>query len=1054
MSAKKKIQSIKDLENLIRAKIEERKKETLPVLTVSAGTCGQARGAMRVITALEKAIQQNNFDGKIKLKVTGCHGFCEAEPNIIIQPQNIFYQHVQPDDSEKILINTIQEGKIMENLLYVDPATGEKLVKEEEIPFYKKQKKIVLGDNSLIDPTDIDDYFSIGGYSSLTKVLSSMNPEEVIETVTKSGLRGRGGAGFNTGTKWLFARKAKDTTKYVICNADEGDPGAYMDRSLMEGNPHRVLEGMIIGAFAIGAGEGFIYIRDEYPLALHNITLAIEKAEEMGLLGENILSTDFSFTVHISKGAGAFVCGEETALIASIEGKVGEPRQRPPFPALKGLWNKPTNINNVETWANIPLIIKNGAGWFSSIGTEGSKGTKIFSLVGKINNTGLVEVPMGITLREVIQDIGGGTPRGKAFKAVQTGGPSGGCLPADKLDLPIDYESLTEAGSIMGSGGMIVMDEDTCMVDVAKYFLNFLRDESCGKCLSCREGTQRMWEIVSDITEGIGKKGDTELLEQLARAVKDASLCGLGQTAANPVLSTLKYFKEEYEEHIIRKKCPALACKEIVSAPCQYICPVDQQASVYIALTAQGRLQEALNIIRTDNPLPSVCGRVCDHQCESVCRAGELGDPIAIRALKRYVMDWAEATGAKPSPPEKKSSRNKKVAIIGSGPAGLSAGYYLTLNGYQVTIFESQPVPGGMLATGIPEHRLPKSILNRDIEYISKFGLEIKTNQALGKDFTLDEMLSAGYEAVFIATGAHKSMRLNIPGEETQGVIQALKLLKKVNLGQEVDLGKKVGIIGGGNAAIDVARVATRNNNTEKVIILYRRTRKEMPAYEEEIESALEEGIEIQFLVAPQQILTRNGKVVGVECIRMKLGEKDVSGRRRPLPVKGSEFRIDLDTLVPAIGERPDISFIEEKNSFEITSWKTLSVDEETLATSREGVFAGGDVVTGPSSVIKAIAAGKLAASSIDQYLQNKKSKKSYTLSRPSRYIEPVELTEEELGRTNRPEMLRLSPEERHKNFKEVEMGLTEKGARQEARRCMRCELETKDGKKALGRKS
>ena len=564
MNEIKKINSIEELNTTIKDQALLRKDQQKALLFVSAGTCGQARGSLKVIEALEKEIAAQNLEDKVEVKVTGCHGFCEAEPNIIIQPHDVFYQHVEPKHAKDIISETILNNTVIDSLLYSDPISKDTAPKEADIGFYKKQKRIVMGDNALIDPTDILDYMFVNGYSSLAKVLNSMTPEDVIETILKSGLRGRGGGGFPTGKKWALSRQTKGNPKYIICNADEGDPGAYMDRSLMEGNPHRVLEGMIIGAYAIGAEEGYIYIRDEYPLALQNITLAIEHAEQRGLLGENILGTGFNLSLHISKGAGAFVCGEETALIASIEGKIGEPCQRPPYPAVRGLWKKPTNINNVETWATIPVIIANGADWFSKIGTDGSTGTKIFSLVGKINNTGLVEVPMGITLREVIYDVGGGIPEGKEFKAVQTGGPSGGCLPKEHLDLPIDYDSLFQAGSIMGSGGMIVMDEGTCMVDVAKYFLNFLRDESCGKCISCREGTQRMWEIVNNITKGNGKDSDIDLLEQLAQAVKDASLCALGQTAANPVLSTVRYFKDEYIEHIKDKKCSAAICKDLI----------------------------------------------------------------------------------------------------------------------------------------------------------------------------------------------------------------------------------------------------------------------------------------------------------------------------------------------------------------------------------------------------------------------------------------------------------------------------------------------------------
>jgi NADH-quinone oxidoreductase subunit F len=987
-----KINSLSNLKKVIEDQIKKRKAEKKSVIAVSAGTCGQARGSLGVIKALKKEIKKENLKNKVKVKVTGCHGFCEAEPNIIIQPRGIFYQNVFPKDAKDISNLTIINNKIIERLLFLDPVSGRTIQNEKKIPFYKKQQRIILGDNALIDPTDINDYLSTGGYSSLIKILSSMSPEDIIEIVIQSGLRGRGGAGFPTGKKWELTKNATGDFKYIICNADEGDPGAYMDRSLLEGNPHRVLEGMLIGAYAIGAEEGYIYVRDEYPLAVKHISLAISQAENLGLLGKNILGTDFNFRIHVNKGGGAFVCGEETALIASIAGKVGEPRQRPPFPALKGLWGMPTNINNVETWGNIPLIVKNGAKWFSKIGTNGSKGTKIFSLVGKINNTGLVEVPMGITLREIIFDIGGGIPRDKEFKAVQTGGPSGGCIPKKLLDLPIDYEGLTEAGSIMGSGGMIVMDENTCMVDVAKFFLNFLRDESCGICISCREGTQRMWEIVKDISEGKGNEEGLNLLEELAKATKNASLCGLGQTAANPVLSTLRYFKEEYENHIKHKKCSALVCKEIVSSPCQYICPVDQEASVYIALIAHGKYEEALKIIRKDNPLPSVCGRVCHHPCETVCRAGEIGEPIAIRALKRFITDWAMGRDYR-TQNNPKMIKKERIAIIGAGPAGLTAGYYLNQKGYQVTIFESLPIPGGMLAIAIPDHRLPKSLLKYDIENIINSGITLKTNTALGKDFSIDDLFKEGYKAVFIAIGAHKSMELKIPGESAEGVIQAMKLLKAINLGGKVELGESVGIIGGGNAAIDAARVAVRNKNCKKVTILYRRTRKEMPAFEEEIDSATEEGIDIQFLVAPIKVITKDKKVTGVECIRMKLGDIDASGRRRPIPIDGSEVTMALDTLIPAIGERPDISFFTDKDNLNISKWDTMVADKENLFTNREGVFAGGDLVTGPKTVVDAIAAGKTAAESIEKYLEGKGLKKEYKLSRPSVYVEPVELT-------------------------------------------------------------
>ena len=1024
-------------DNIIKARGNSRS-----TIVISSGTCGQARGSTKVIKAFEEEIEKLNLKDRVNLKVTGCHGFCEIEPVVLIKPEATIYQKVKPEDAEEILKQTILQEKIIDRLLYVDPKTGEKISYEKNIPFYKKQKPLIMAKNELIDPTEIEDYIAVDGYKALSRALTAFAPEKIIDEIKKSGLRGRGGAGFPTGFKWEFCRKAKGDLKYIICNADEGDPGAYMDRSLLEGNPHSVLEGMLIGAYAIGAHQGFVYVRGEYPLAVKNTQIAIDKAREYGLLGQNILGSGFDFDIKINRGAGAFVCGEETALMASITGRLGEPRQRPPFPVQKGLWGKPTNINNVETWANVPLIISEGADWYSRIGTKTSKGTKIFSLVGKINNTGLVEVPMGITLREIVEDIGGGIPRDRKFKAIQTGGPSGGCMPEKLLDLPIDYEGLTQAGSIMGSGGMIVMDDRTCMVDVAKYFLNFLQDESCGKCFTCRKGIQRMLEIVTDISQGKGKEGDIELLEELAHVIQDTTLCGLGQTAPNPLLSTIKYFRDEYEAHIKYKRCPAAVCNEIISSPCKHTCPIDTDAPAYIALIARGKYDDALDVVRDENPLPGICSRVCHHPCESKCRAGDMGEPISIRALKRFVVDYGMQNGSEPlAEPEKK--KDQKVAIVGSGPAGLTAGYYLAQQGYQVTVFESLQVIGGMLKVAIPEHRLPRKVLDWDIENIKRAGVNIKVNQTLGKDFSLDDLFQKGYKAVFLAVGAHKSFKLGVPGEDSEGVLDSLEFLKAVNLGEKVKIGKRVGIIGGGNAAVDAARVARRMKECEKVTIIYRRTKKEMPAFKEEIESAIEEGIEIQFLTAPTKVLTENGKVQGIECVRMKLGEVDASGRRRPVPIEGSEFIIDLDTLIPAIGEFPDSSFAKKDSKIDVTKRGTLVVDPETLVTDREGVFAGGDAVTGPSTVVEAIAAGKVAAEFIDKYIKGETMKRKYEVTKPSFFIEPIELPEEEIAAVDiRVKMPCLKPEERTKSSEEVELGFNRDMAQKEARRCLRCDLE------------
>ena len=559
----KRLSSPSELESLRQSIVQKRDPNRL-CITVCAGTGCRASGAEAVIEAFKEEIERREIQLDVELKETGCPGFCERGPLVVIRPKRIFYQRVKPEDVPEIISETVLNGTIIDRLLYVDPATNEKIVYEPDVPFYKKQTQNILGANSAIAPTEIDDYIAIGGYSALSKVLFHMSSEEVVAEIKRAGLRGRGGGGFPTGRKWESCLHAEGDIKYVICNADEGDPGSFQDRAILEGNPHSVVEGMIIGAYAIGSHQGYIYVRNEYPLAVRHARIAIEEAMDYGLVGEDILGSGFDFTVSISRGGGAFVCGESSALMASLEGKIGEPKAKYVHMSEKGLWDRPSLLNNVKTWANVPLIINRGAGWYSQIGTAGSKGTMIFSLVGKINNTGLVEVPMGITLREMIYDIGGGIPGGKKFKAVQTGGPSGGCIPEHYLDTPVDFDELTKLGSMMGSGGMIVMDEDTCMVDVAKYFVNFLEGESCGKCVPCREGLHRMGEILSDITRGKAEMEDLDLLEDLAGTLRDGSLCALGTTAANPVLTTLRYFRDEYVAHIEQKRCPAGVCRELI----------------------------------------------------------------------------------------------------------------------------------------------------------------------------------------------------------------------------------------------------------------------------------------------------------------------------------------------------------------------------------------------------------------------------------------------------------------------------------------------------------
>ena len=585
---------------------------------VCGGTGCSSSGSAELIKRFEEQIAKNGLDREVKVVRTGCFGLCEAGPVVIVYPEGTFYSRIRPDDVDEIVSEHLLKGRIVQHLVYKEKADEEQHVTLDNIDFYRPQMRLALRNCGVIDPENIDEYIAFDGYRALAKVLTEMTPEQVISEVLKSGLRGRGGAGFPTGKKWQFAAASKADQKYMICNADEGDPGAFMDRSVLEGDPHSVLEAMAIGGYAIGASEGYIYVRAEYPSAVKRLEIAINQAREYGLLGKNIFGSGFDFDIFIRLGAGAFVCGEETALMHSIEGGRGEPKPKPPFPAVRGLFDKPTNINNVETLANIPQIILKGADWFASIGTEKSKGTKVFALGGKINNTGLVEIPMGTTLREVIYDIGGGIPNGKKFKAAQTGGPSGGCIPAEHLDIPIDYDNLIAIGSMMGSGGMIVMDEDNCMVNIAKFFLEFTVDESCGKCPPCRIGTRRMLEMLTRITEGKGEPGDIEKLETLAKNIKASALCGLGQTAPNPVLSTIRYFRDEYEAHINEKRCPAGVCKALLNytidpekckgcTMCARQCP---------AGAISGKVREAHTI---DNSKCVKCGA-----CMEACKFGAI----------------------------------------------------------------------------------------------------------------------------------------------------------------------------------------------------------------------------------------------------------------------------------------------------------------------------------------------------------------------------------------------------------------------------------------------
>ena len=997
------------------------------VITICGGTGCTAFGAPLVQEAFEKAVVEAGVQDSVSVKTTGCHGLCEKGPVVVIQPEKVFYSSIDVEDVPEIVEKTVLGGELVDRLLYVDPATKSKIALDHEVPFYAKQQRLVFRLNGLIDPTSLDDYIAHDGYAAAVKAIADMTPDAVVDEVKDAGLRGRGGAGFPTGVKWELARKSPGDQKYLICNADEGDPGAFMDRSLLEGTPHAVIEGMFIAAYAIGATKGIIYVRAEYPLAVKNARLALGEARAKGLLGDDILGTGVEFDVEIREGAGAFVCGEETALIGSLEGHRGMPNPRPPFPVESGYGGNPTCINNVESLANVPLIVLNGKDWYRGYGTEGSAGTKIFALAGRVNNTGLVEVPMGTTLRSIIYEIGGGIPNNRAFKAAQLGGPSGGCLPMQYLDLPIDFDSVQEAGAIMGSGGLIVMDDSNCMVNIAKYFLEFTQDESCGKCVPCRVGTRHMLDILNRICSGDGKMEDLDELERMGEHIKSASLCGLGQTAPNPVLTTLRYFREEYEEHIIHKRCRAAVCEDLVDAPCSHTCPSSVNAPQYLGLIAEGHLDAAVDVIRRRNPFVSVCGRVCDHPCQTHCRRADLDEPLAIRALKRYAIDHSDGLSNTLAPP---TSGKAEVAIVGGGPSGLSCAYFLALMGRQSVVFEAQPVAGGMLALGIPEYRLPKKELQKDIDFILRHGVELRTDARVE---SVEALKNDGYRAVYLASGAQTGKGMRIDGEDLEGVRDSLEFLRERGLGNNPECGKHVVVIGGGNAAIDAARSA-RRLGAEKVSILYRRTREEMPAYEEEIEEALLEGIELHELMAPNRIIGKDGVVCGIEMTRMRLGEPDDSGRRRPVPIEGSEHVIDCDMVLPAIGQSASL---EAADGLEVTSWRTVVADAVTMATSANGIFSGGDALNGGSTVIEAIADGQRAAMAIDQHLGGP------GILPPDVSMSLYRAPDEELENATKMHHEPVLPvEERLGDFREVVGTFEPAGACAEASRCLRCDLE------------
>ncbi len=1022
-----------------------------PVLSVGYGTCGLGNGADEVMARLEKETKSKKLG--LAVKKTGCFGFCSAEPLV----------NVYIPGAPMLMLSKVKgkdAGRIVEALRKGNSSSLERhaLCKIEdwdfrtsrfsfgkglaavpnwnEISFFKGQEKFVLRDSGLIDPENIEDYIAVGGYSALAKALFDMTPRSVIQEVKESGLRGRGGAGFPTGRKWELMHHSPGEEKYLICNADEGDPGAYMNRNEIESDPHMLLEGMIIGGYAMGASRGFVYIRAEYPLAVERLKKAVADAREYGLLGDSILGSNFGFDIELVEGAGAFVCGEETALIASAEGRSGRPVPRPPFPAQKGYLGRPSTINNVETLCNIPLIIAKGADWFSATGTQTSPGTKVFSLVGKVKNTGLVELPLGTPLEDIVYRMGEGAGKKKKIRAVQTGGPSGGCIPFEFFNTPVDYESLTALGAIMGSGGMVVLDQDNCMVDTARYFVEFTTNESCGKCTPCREGLAQALSILTRFTHGEGDEKDIDKLEALAKVIKDSSLCALGQTSANPVLTTLRYFREDYLKHIKEKRCEAGVCDKLFMALCENSCPLHMNIPGYLQLLKEERLEEAFELTLRDNPLPGSVGRICHFHCQMRCRRETLDESVSQGEIHRYLADTMYKMGKEKYlyeklKKEKLPKTGKKIAVVGAGPAGLTAAYYLVRLGHEVTVYDSHRKAGGIMRYGIPAYRLPKDVLDKELELFKYLGVKFRFNSFIGKEITLAD-LNEDYDSILISVGAQKDLELDLPGRELGGVLPGYELLEKFAEGKAKGVGKKVVVLGGGNVAIDVARTCIRLG--AEVTVAYRRDREALPANPQEFAGAEEEGVRFVYLAAPKKIVGKGGRATGVEIEEMTLGDVDASGRRRPVDT-GKRRIIPCDTVVVAIGERVDSEFLKV---FEVKTNKngTVKADEITLNTGLPKFFAAGDAVTGPATVAEAMGLAKKAAVAMDFFLTGER--RFHRLFVDFVYKNEAPTPVSGAGQ-NRPRAVPV--QDRVSSFVEISGGYTGEQARMEAERCLRCDI-------------
>jgi len=1045
ITKKETITDLKGIQNRVDEEKRLRKGGTEARVTVHLGTCGLASGAQKV---MDRLLHERSKSGRIDIAAcsAGCIGLCSREPLITVESlgeEPVIYQQVDDRKMTQIFKRHVLEGKVQVDFALargrVVDGTSKSMDSHLEgilphisqLKFFSLQEPRVLRNKGLIDPEKMDDYIWRDGYQAAAKALLEMTPAEIISEVKASGLRGRSARGFPTGIEWEFCAHSKEDIRYVACTGEEGDPGVSIGCRVLEADPHTVIEGMIIAARAIGAHQGYISCRPEFSLALRRLNLAIEQARAYGLLGKDILSSGYDFDIEVAPGAGALACCEETALFEAIEGGHGIPRPQPPFPAISGLWKKPTLLSNIETYINIPQIIRIGGEAYADLGTASSKGTKLFYLAGKVSDTGLIEVPMGISVGEIIFDMGAGIPGRKKFKAVQLGGLSGGFIPPEHLNTPIDYDAVTKLGASLGSGGMIVTDDSTCMVDMARYFIDFCLNQVCGQCAGCGVQPKRMQEILERICRGNGREGDIELLENLGQEMKRTALCALGQTAPHPVLSTIRYFRREYEAHVFDKRCPAAVCSALFKSPCQHTCPVGMDVPAYTSLIRAGRVDDAYKVLKRTNPFPIVCGRVCRRYCELKCRRGQLDEPVAIMHLKRYVTDH----GKRPEPEPPKLIRKEKVAIIGAGPSGLSAGLELRKRGYKVTLFEELPEAGGMLRWCIPAYRLPRGELKREIEEILQTGVEIHVNTRVGRDATFEE-LDRAFDIIYLSVGAQKSIPLNIPGEEAEGVLGALEFLRAYHLGKEIKVGKHVTVIGHGIVSLDAARTAVRLGG-KKVTLYVRYDRSDISELESEFEAASEEGVKVMFLVAPVRVITQYGKVRGLELTQMRLDKFDRRGRRHPKPILGSEFIEKAETVLYAVGRNADLGFLPQDGRIEVDRG-TVKVDKN-LRTSNAKVWAGGDLVTGPATVIDAIKSGQTAARAIDAAIREANGEEPWIAPAEEMIDIPPKVVEEPVDQP-RTLMPKVPSKIRRSDFQEVEQGYTLEMALAEACRCLRCD--------------